>query len=268
MRLLFLFIAGCSIHLHSTAQSTLVLQPVQDNTLYESIDGSLSNGAGNHIFAGKTGIGTIRRALLQFDFSSLPSNAVIQEVSLEMNVSKSAGATTEVKLYTVRSAWGEGTSDAAGPEGMGTTATNGDATWLHTSYPDQRWSKVGGDRLPIESAITTISGVGKAKWNDKFMAMDIQGWLEEPEQNFGWMIVGEESIDQTANRFDSRESDNPPILQITYILGDDDDNGGDDDNGDDNDDDDNDDNDDNDGDDNDDDDNGGDDDNGDDNDDD
>ena len=99
LRLLFLFIIGCSIHLHSIAQSVLVLQPVQDNTLYESTDGSLSNGAGDHLFAGKTGVGTIRRALVQFDFSSLPTNAIIQDVSLEMNVSKSAGATTETKLY-------------------------------------------------------------------------------------------------------------------------------------------------------------------------
>ncbi|MEL6941672.1 MAG: DNRLRE domain-containing protein, partial [Bacteroidota bacterium] len=212
LRLFFLFIVGCFIKINLSAQSVLVLQPVQDNTLYESPDGALSNGAGNHLFAGKTGIGTIRRALIQFDLSSLPSNAIIQDVSLEMNVSKSAGATTDVRLYIVRTAWGEGTSDASGPEGMGTEATNGDATWIHTSYPNERWNKVGGDRLPIESAITTISGEGKVKWRDDFMSMDVQGWLDEPEQNFGWMIVGEESIETTANRFDSRESDNAPIL--------------------------------------------------------
>ena len=76
-------------------------------------------------------------------------------------------------LYIILFAWWEGTLDAAVTEGMGTAATNGDATWLHTSYPNQKWNRAGGDRLPIESAITTISGEGKVKWKDDFMAMEI-----------------------------------------------------------------------------------------------
>ena len=38
----------------------------RDNTLYETSDGSKSNGAGEHVFAGTTGTGAHRRALLHF----------------------------------------------------------------------------------------------------------------------------------------------------------------------------------------------------------
>jgi hypothetical protein len=37
------------------AQSVVQLTPMKDNTLYENSNGSLSNGAGDHFFAGKNG---------------------------------------------------------------------------------------------------------------------------------------------------------------------------------------------------------------------
>ncbi|MEM9847267.1 MAG: DNRLRE domain-containing protein, partial [Bacteroidota bacterium] len=240
LRLISLFITILGLHLCLTAQiqTTISFEPSKDNTLYESADGSLSNGSGNHIFAGKTGIGTVRRAVLKFDLSSIPANASIDRVSLEMNVSKSAGAVTDVQLIALRQDWGEGSSDADGPEGMGTTAESGDATWLHRVYPNQRWTNAGGDFMPIATATTTISGTGKATWNDPFMTMDVQAWIEAPAENFGWLVQGDESNTTTANRFDSRESANPPVLRITYTVGNDDDDNGDDDddNGDDDDD--------------------------------
>ncbi|MEM9887960.1 MAG: DNRLRE domain-containing protein [Bacteroidota bacterium] len=243
LRLFILFITIWGLHfcLSAQIQTTISFEASKDNTLYETSDGSLSNGSGNHIFAGKTGVGLARRALLKFDLSSIPSDASVDRVVLEMNVSKSAGATTEVKLIAMRQDWGEGSSDAEGPEGRGITAENGDATWLHRFYPNELWNNIGGDFMPISTASTVISGEGMVSWNDPFMILDVQGWIESPAENFGWLIQGDESQETTANRFDSRESENPPILRITYTIGgddDDDDNGDDDDdNGDDDDDD-------------------------------
>src|SRR5712691_6169329 len=49
---------------------TVVLAPSKDNTLYQTSNGSLSNGAGIHLFAGMTNRRERRRALLAFDVAS------------------------------------------------------------------------------------------------------------------------------------------------------------------------------------------------------
>jgi hypothetical protein len=60
------------------AADTAVLSADGGNTLYETLDGPLSNGAGERTFAGVTTRGSKRRALLRFDISaSLPAGAVI-----------------------------------------------------------------------------------------------------------------------------------------------------------------------------------------------
>ena len=54
------------------AMGTLVsLAPSQDNTLYETEDGSLSNGAGDYMFAGRTAQDSdyLRRAVMAFDIA-------------------------------------------------------------------------------------------------------------------------------------------------------------------------------------------------------
>jgi hypothetical protein len=49
------------------AADVLVLQPDRDNTLFESLTGTLSSASGPNIFAGRTSTGAIRRAMLHFD---------------------------------------------------------------------------------------------------------------------------------------------------------------------------------------------------------
>ena len=49
------------------------------------------------------------------------------------------------------------------------------------------------------------------------MVADVQGWLDNPASNFGWLMLGDESTNLTAKRFDTRESTSPPVLAITYV---------------------------------------------------
>ena len=49
------------------------------------------------------------------------------------------------------------------------------------------------------------------------MVADVQSWLDNPATNFGWLVLGDESMMMmTAKRFDTRESNNPPVLTIQY----------------------------------------------------
>ena len=60
-------------------------------TIYEDMNGALSNGSGAFLFAGVNGsIGgnRIMRALIAFDLSSIPAGSTIDSVSLLMNQSR------------------------------------------------------------------------------------------------------------------------------------------------------------------------------------
>ena len=202
------------------AQTTQILTPSEDNTLYESAAGNISNGKGTHIFAGKTKNGAIRRGLLKFDISgTLPPGAIITEISLSLTMDQTIAGPELLSLHALNRNWGEGASKADGEGGTGTTALAGDATWLHTLFPANPWSSPGGDFISQASSTTLVGGDGSYAWTSPQMVKEVQRWLDTPAVNFGWCLIGNESQSTTAKRFASRESPSPdqrPKLTITY----------------------------------------------------
>lgn len=201
----------------------LVLTPTKDNTLYESTTGTISNGAGDYLFAGQTNrAGAIRRGVLAFDLAGkLPSGATIVSATLQLHLSKTSAGTTPVNLHRVLANWGEGASNANSNEGGGATATTGDATWLHTSFNTTFWQTPGGDFTPAASATTAVAGEAIYQWRSPTLLADVQSWLADPASNFGWIIIGDENASGTAKRFDSKENPtaaNRPQLTIVYTV--------------------------------------------------
>ena len=203
----------------------VVIPPSRDNTLYEHALGAISNGAGQHLFAGRTGIfdGTRRRALVAFDLAGyIPAGATIDSVTLTLNMSKTNvdAGNQPVNLHRVLADWGEGTSDAAGDEGQGAAATPGDATWQHTFFNTSFWTVDGGDFSSTISAGRAVGGVGFYTWGPTSeLRDDVQGWLDQPATNFGWLLRGNEAVITTAKRFDSRENPiatNRPVLVVDF----------------------------------------------------
>jgi len=203
---------------------TITLVPVADNTLYLSETGHLSNGSGVHIFAGLTSIDSLRRCLLRFDVAgSLPPGATITAVELRMLVSKTSTTVPKaVSLHRALAAWGEGASDAGGEEGEGAFTEPGDATWLHRFHPSTFWAAPGGDFEPTPSATVNIGFVGAYAWTSTAaLVADVQGWLDGPAANHGWLVKGTESGVQNAKRFNSRENSDPssrPMLVIEFTA--------------------------------------------------
>lgn len=211
----------------SSARGDQAMIPAsKDNTLYGYESGLVSNGAGQHFFAGLTGVidpTTIRRGLIAFDVAgNVPAGATIDSVTLTLSMSRThhASGPQPVNLHRVLADWGEGTSDAANNEGNGTDATTGDATWVYSFFDTVFWSTPGGDFSPTTSAGLTVDQVGFYTWGPTpRMRDDVQSWLDQPATNFGWMLRGNEGVIASAKRFDSREnpiSADRPVLVVQY----------------------------------------------------
>lgn len=202
------------------AQTTLVLNPVNDNSVF-SESGTSSNGAGVNIFAGKTtGIngGAVRRGLLKFDLSSLPTNAIISVANLSIAVLRSSNNTTashSFSLHKATKSWGEGTSNGLG---SGASATANDATWQYAKYTSSLWTNVGGDFVSTPTATTAASLNDYAVWTGSIVT-DLNFWRTTPLQNFGWILIGDEITGGSAKGFGSKENALfKPELTITYSI--------------------------------------------------
>jgi cell division septation protein DedD len=200
---------------------TVNINPSKDNTLYEydPLDGDKSNALGFHFFAGETGMNELRRGVLAFDIAgNIPPGSTITAVSLSLNMSRTPTNTAySLELHKLLADWGEGTSMAPGEEGDGAPATPNDPTWRHRFFDTIFWNTQGGDFSTTVSASQMVGAIGQYTWSSAQMVADVQGWLDNPASNFGWLMLGDESVFLTAKRFDTRESASPPVLAITYI---------------------------------------------------
>ena len=217
-------LASCALCLPLLARAeTAVVEAARDATLIEDAEGAFANGSGPYLFSGRTNAstGSLRRALLAFDVAAaLPAGAWITGAELELELEPSNPVAIDLGLHWVRAPWSEGPSRASG--GGGAPAEPGDATWLHTHYDTEFWDEPGGDFAPNPSAVTSVSDAGLYVWGSTpGLVADVQAWLDAPESNHGWILVGGEEGRQTAKSFASRESPNEvsrPRLVVEYAT--------------------------------------------------
>ena len=214
----------------TTLAETVILNASADATLFEV---SPNNSAGGDVFfnAGTTQNRTRNRALLQFDISSaIPAGSQITGVGLQVEVTRQPSDGFEASLFglhRVLRSWGEGTTivdDNAG--GLGAPAMPGDATWLHRFAFSDAWAAPGGaagiDYKTEFSGSLFIFGVDLYQFEGTAdMITDIQYWLDNPTNNFGWMLMTQsEELPFTGRRFASREDPNGggPRLIVDYTV--------------------------------------------------
>lgn len=228
-KICFLFSAVVFMALAAGSQATVILSPEKDNTLYQNFPGN-SNGSGVDFFAGNNNGNTHRRALIKFDIAAgIPAGATITSVTLTLVCNRTRAGADNVSLHTLNADWGEGSSDG-GPnnDGDGAPASTNDATWP-CSFSDgaggciTSWTTDGGDFNAVVSATSSVGGaVAPYSWTSVQMKDDVQAWLNSPSTNFGWIIIGDESTNQTAKRFASKDNateTDRPQLSVTYIGG-------------------------------------------------
>ena len=198
----------------------------QDTTILSN-PSNFSNGSGDYFFVGRvddTGNFSLRRALIFFDIAgNIPMGSTIMSATLKLRMSKTPSAleSHRVFLHRLKSDWGEGESDAPEEEGEGILAEQNDATWIHRIFATDKWAEEGGDFFEDASANERIGFPGVYTWGTTTeMVADIQDWLDNPETNSGWILIGDESVNRSAKRFDSKDNSGTaqkPTLTIEFL---------------------------------------------------
>jgi hypothetical protein len=203
--------------------ATVEITAARDATLIEDPDGAWANGSGPALFAGRINQvqNSVRRAALAFDVArALPSSALIDAVELRLNVVSGHSVPVVIGLHRLLEPWGEGPASSSG--GGGAPSQAGDVTWIHTFYDGEFWVHEGGLFLPSPSGQGAAADPGAVVFESTLhMVRDVRLWNQNPEMNFGWMLIGDETAPQTVKAFASREVMDPalrPVLIVTYHL--------------------------------------------------
>ncbi len=207
----------------STWALPMVVQATRDTSVFYGTPTSdnSADGASEFLWLSTTGEGLVRRALVRFDLSALPPGTVVREARLSLFQSRSR-TNHDVRLHRLTQSWGEGASNAGG-SGTGAPAQANDATWVSRFHPGSPWQVAGGDFVQQASAVV-LAGLPNERvvWGSTpGMVADVQGWLNQPATNHGWILVGDETNSTSAKRFESRQNGaavNRPQLLLEVDL--------------------------------------------------
>jgi len=189
-----------------------------DNTIFKDL--ALSNGLGEYFFAGTTKDGVVKRALVMFDLTeSVPAGVTVDSAILVLHPTKVKPGSTSISVHMLTTEWGEGSSKAEDGDGKGAVATAGDATWDFAKFNTQPWIKTGGDYALEASTSSTVSTVNGAEFSSILITANVNYWLANPSNNYGWILIGDEFSTSTSAKFGSRDNIDPmlwPILKLYY----------------------------------------------------
>ncbi|HYV26660.1 MAG TPA: DNRLRE domain-containing protein [Candidatus Eisenbacteria bacterium] len=213
---------------------TITLPPIADTALFQyqpnnNLGGELTIPVGGN--SATDGITNVSRGLIKFAIAdSIPSAATITSVKLMVTVVQVPVKQTPVdsvfELRRMLRDWGEGSKrNVAGRPLEGAPAATGEATWNARFYPDVSWSAPGAaapvDFINSSSATNFIRGTNTYAFDStSTLIADVQGWLNNPASNFGWLLRSEMETTPLSNRrFASREdTNNAPRLVIDFSL--------------------------------------------------
>ncbi len=199
---------------------TVTIRASKDTTLYESDTGDISNGVGDHMFVGKSEFKLNRRSVIYFDIAdSIPAGASINSATLTLRMSDTDSGPQPQSVHRLLTNWSEGESHAARDESAGALAAPTDATWVYSVFSNKLWDNEGGDFVETESAAQSIDGVGFYSWFGVTLTSDVQVMLDDPSENFGWILIGEERGPDMVKRFDTKDNSvahNRPALIVDF----------------------------------------------------
>jgi hypothetical protein len=225
------FFAG-AVALLPARVAALTLSAVADTTLIEQAPNN-NLGAQTFVNVGATGSLKRNRALFRFDpRAEIPTGSRITSakfIVLVVGEPNEPPIPSNFNIYRVLKPWTEGTNGLiSGPgQGQGVRATVGEATWNdRMALTTNAWAVPGAasgvDFSAQASSSQYVYGVISPPYvfdTSSSMVSDVQGWLDTPGSNFGWILICESELEAyTARRFGSREAGvDAPQLVVEFI---------------------------------------------------
>jgi hypothetical protein len=174
----------------SAASTTITFNPIRDS--YIDSDFPTANyGSEWFVAVGLYEPGRILRALVQFDVSSIPSNATIESAWLRLRICTGCfGADNPIRLWRLAGIWWE--------------------TSVH-------WS----NRPPYEGSYydtSTVRCSSAGQWVSWYATNLVQEWVDGTRTNYGLMLMSAQEGTVNDKCLFSRQSGSQPRLEITYSL--------------------------------------------------
>ncbi len=186
--------------------ASVALRPVLDTSIYSSGTNPLGTAT---LLSGTRVNGIHDRALLRFDPTSVPTNAVIEAAMLRLaliRAPRGGGAESTFGLHRALRPW------------------DADATWTNASSA-VAWSAPGGapgiDYATNDVAQASFSfGSGEYVFGGtNELLADIAAWIQNPAANYGWFLISaQEASGGSARHLGASESPTPPTLMLRYSV--------------------------------------------------
>jgi len=151
-----------------------------------------------------------QNGLLRFDLTSIPAGTEVVAVALRMWTESGFGNDGVVQLYPVIEAWDEGDLDGAA----------GAASW-NERVAGVQWlghGATGASRSPTlsDDAPARLDGVELVF---SIPAAVVQGWIDDPASNNGWVLVPFDTSNDAATLVSSESpvQDHRPRLIVTHF---------------------------------------------------
>jgi len=193
-------LAACAVAPYSALATTVTLPASQDSWLEQA--NQSTNHGGDSTLRVQGGSGSSqpkKRALVQFDLSSIPPCASVSSANLTLHLSSGTAST----MHDVR----------AIPESW----TEGGVTWLSRDGTTN-WSKAGGvDTALVAATDSATAGTAAAavSWD---VTTDVVDFVAGARTNYGWIVTVQSEGTGVTHTYDAREGTTPPSLEVTYTL--------------------------------------------------
>ncbi|NLG95985.1 MAG: DNRLRE domain-containing protein, partial [Chloroflexi bacterium] len=163
-----------------------------------------------------------QNALFRWDLSSIPAGAVITDASLTFNVTD--GSAYPVKLYKMRRAWVEGTSNDQ--------SSSSSANW-DTYDGKNNWGSGGAESTSADRYDINLWTVATNAFNNTGSRMfvlnadgvaAVQSWVNNPQENFGLTAQRDTAQSSSSNDYwivsssEASDQNQRPKLNVTYCL--------------------------------------------------
>jgi len=163
------------------------------DTWIEKDSATTNHGTENYLMT-RPDFTYLERSLIQFDFSSIPTNSIVRCAELRVyEVDTNADQT--IWVHQVTNSWNES-----------------QATWYNRTFLP--WTAIGGDYNITPEGNFAADTTGDRSTNLSTLA---QYWVYNPTYNFGVLLRSETTGDAGRIRFQSREGSNKPRLLVDYL---------------------------------------------------